>query len=129
MRVMGLGPPLGTKRHRVRKMCSQTGARTRDPLLIRRVLYRLSYLAALHIISPMVTKSELRHIDKYCIVGKMRKIVFSEQVRRTSYKYILVTCDHFHSNNNKTFKLLAIVIFDIDFVIIMFNIMILNELK
>ena len=31
---------------RVRKMCSQNGARTRDPSLTGQVLYRLSYPAA-----------------------------------------------------------------------------------
>ena len=47
---------LGTKCHRVRKMCSQTGARTRDPLLSGQVLYRLSYPDRLHIFSPIVIK-------------------------------------------------------------------------
>ena len=45
--------------HRVRKICSQTGVRTWDLSLIGLVLYRLSYLAAWHIISPIVTKSIL----------------------------------------------------------------------
>ena len=47
--------------HRVRKMCSQTGARTRNTSLTERVLYRLSYPAAWHIISLIVTKSEPWH--------------------------------------------------------------------
>ena len=53
---------LGAKCHRVRKMCSQTGAWTRDPSLSGWVLHRLSYLAVWHIISPMVTKSESWHL-------------------------------------------------------------------
>ena len=50
------------KCHRVKKMCSQKGTRTRDTSLTGRVLYQLSYPAAWHIIYPMVTKSEPWHI-------------------------------------------------------------------
>ena len=52
--------------HKVRKMCSQTGAWIREPSLTGRVLYRLSYPAAWHFISHMVTKSILWHIVSSC---------------------------------------------------------------
>ena len=43
--------------HRVRILCTQIGARTRDASPTGRVLYWLNNLSAWHIISPMVTKS------------------------------------------------------------------------
>ena len=51
------GPSLGAKCHRERKMCSLTGARTRDPSLTGRMLYRLSYPAAYTLLFPIVVKS------------------------------------------------------------------------
>ena len=47
-------------RYKLRKMCSQTGARMLDPSLTGRV-YRLSYPAAWHIISAIETKSLQSH--------------------------------------------------------------------
>ena len=94
----------GTKQactcHRVRKMCSQTGTRTRDPSHTWWVLYWLSYPAAWHTISPMVT--EVRTVTLGIFVMNLEHVIISTLI-------LYIQCHvHLYIYNNACLLLLII---------------------